>query len=165
MSPARAASNRLLKEWCAALTGDVLSIGSGSDSDGNGSRYRDYFPQAARYRTSEVAHDPRCDLVLDVRAMPQVETNSIDTVFCSGVLEHVDDCHAAVAECWRVVKAGGSFLVGVPFDQPLHRAPQDFWRFTEFGLRWMLRAFQMRDLVVIGESKHPTTYWAWAVKV
>jgi ubiquinone/menaquinone biosynthesis C-methylase UbiE len=85
-------------------------------------------------------------------------------VLCSGVLEHVDDCHRAVAECYRVLKPSGLFLVGVPFHQPIHRAPQDFWRFTEFGLRWLLRAFSIEDLRAIGPPLTPSAYWVKARK-
>jgi ubiquinone/menaquinone biosynthesis C-methylase UbiE len=82
------------------------------------------------------------------------------------VLEHVDDCHAAVRECWRILKAGGTFLVGVPFAQPLHRAPQDFWRFTEFGIRFLLRAFAIEEIRAIGtDPQAPSAYWVRARKV
>lgn len=164
MSPARAASNAVLKEWCRDITGTVLSLGSSSDSDGDGGTYRSYFVQAERYLTSEAQPDSRCDLTLDARSMPSIADGSFDAVFCSGVLEHVDDCHAAVAECWRVLRSGGRFLVGVPFNQHLHRAPQDFWRFTEFGVRYLLRAFRIQQLRAIGDAKHPSTYWVLAVK-
>ncbi len=163
MSPSRAQSNALLRDWCASVTGTVLSVGSSSDQDGGGSRYRDYFMAADRYVTSE-PEPGKCDLVLDVRAMPSMADESVDAVFCSGVLEHVDDCHAAVRECWRILKAGGAFLLGLPCQQPIHRAPQDFWRFTEYGIRWMLRAFTIRDLVAIGDPAYPTAYWTRAVK-
>jgi SAM-dependent methyltransferase len=163
VSPGRAESNAILRDWCAQIRGTVLSIGSGHDTDGDGGTYREYFTQAEIYLTSEPG--PGCDLQLDVRSMPSIRDAMFDAVFCSGVLEHVDDCHAAVAECWRVLKAGGVFLVGVPFAQPLHRAPQDFWRFTEFGVRYLLRAFSIQDLRAIGpDQKAPTAYWVLAVK-
>jgi SAM-dependent methyltransferase len=160
----RHASNTILRAWGASIVGDVLSLGSSTDQDGEGGTYREYFPRATRYRTSEPEPYPGCDLVLDARHMPEIRTASIDCIFCSGVLEHVDDVRAAMGECRRVLAAGGAFLVGVPFDQPIHRAPQDFWRFTEFGVRHLLRAFTIRDLQAIGDPKHPAAYWAWAVK-
>lgn len=163
MSKARTRSDAIVRRWTGALTGDVLSIGSGDDRDGGGRRYRDYFPQARSYTTSEVT--PGADLMLDARAMPSVADASYDVLFCSGVLEHVDDCHAAVAECYRVLRPGGVFLVGVPFNQRLHRVPQDFWRFTEYGLRYLLRAFTIDALEAIGDDpKHPWTYWVRAHK-
>jgi SAM-dependent methyltransferase len=164
MSPARKASNALLRVWCAEIRGAVLSVGSGTDADGNGAKYRDYFRLASSYTTSEPVPTPLCDRVLDVRAMPEIADGSFNAVFCSGVLEHVDEPWAAVAECYRILTAGGVFLVGVPFQQPLHRVPADFWRFTEYGTRHLLRAFRVDEVRAIGDPKFPTTYWAKAVK-
>ena len=145
------------------MTGDVLSVGSGDDGDGAGRGYRSYFKSARRYVTSEP--EPGCDLVLDVRAMPQIADASFDAVFCSGVLEHVDDCPAAVAECHRILRPGGLFLVGVPFQQKMHHVPQDFWRFTEFGLRYLLRAFKVEAVEAVGSDRwFPLSYWARARK-
>lgn len=160
-SKARSMSDALLKQWCPAITGAVLSIGSQDDRDGAGHRYREYFRAAASYTTSEIAPRPGCDLVLDVRAMPSIAAASYDCVFCSGVLEHVDDCHAAVAEIYRILKPGGLFLVGVPFAQRLHCLPHDYWRFTLHGVRFLLRAFDIEAIVPLGEDpKFPWTYWA-----
>jgi SAM-dependent methyltransferase len=165
VSKARQVSDALLKRWCPAVTGDVLSIGSGGDRDGVGRTYREYFAKAASYTTSEVVPTPGCDLVLDVRFMPTIPDGRYDAIFCSGVLEHVDDCHQAVAEMARILKPGGLLMVGVPFQQRVHRAPQDFWRFTEYGVRYLLRAFEIVDLIAIGDDhKFPWTYWVQARK-
>ena len=164
-SEARTRSDALLKRWCAPITGDVLSIGSQADRDGAGAAYRAYFARASSYTTSEVAPRPDCELVLDVRAMPSVADATYDCVFCSGVLEHVDDVHAAIAECYRILRPGGTFLVGVPFAQRLHCVPHDYWRFTVYGLRWALRAFTIEHLEAIGDDpKFPWTYWCLARK-
>jgi len=163
MSKARTLSDAVLLKWSAAVRGDILSIGSADDRDGRGRRYRDYFPHARSYTTSEVT--PGADLVLDVRSMPSIADGAYDAIFCSGVLEHVDDCHAAVAECYRVLRPGGLFLVRVPFNQRLHRVPQDFWRFTPYGLQYLLRAFTIEAIEAIGDDpKHPWTYWVRARK-
>ena len=162
-SKARKGADAVLQRWCSTITGDVLSVGSSDDRDGAGRFYREYFRAARSYTTSEVT--PGCDLVLDVRSMPQIADGSYDALFCSGVLEHVDDCHAAVRECGRILRPGGVFLVGVPFAQRIHRAPQDFWRFTEHGARYLLRAFVIEAIEAIGEDpKFPWTYWIRARK-
>lgn len=165
MSRARTLSDAVLARWAPAITGDVLSVGAAADRDGAGRRYRDYFRAARSYTTSEVAPTAGCDLVLDVRAMPSVPDGSYDAVFCGGVLEHVDDCHAAVRECARILRPGGIFLVGVPFAQRLHRAPQDFWRFTRHGVEYLLRAFDIEAIEAIGpDPRFPWTYWVRARK-
>lgn len=158
-------SDALLARWCPSVTGDVLSIGSQTDQDGKGRRYRDYFRAARSYTTSELAPRPGCDLVLDVRAMSSITDGAYDCVFCSGVLEHVDDIWAAVAEIHRILRPGGVLLVGVPFAQRLHCTPTDFWRFTKYGLAYLLRAFTIEAIEALGEDpKFPWTYWARARK-
>jgi len=165
MSQARTLSDRLLRGWCANVGGDVLSIGSGDGLDGAGDPYRSYFRNATTFTSSEVTATPGIDLVLDVRSMPQVAGESYDAVFASGVLEHVDDVNAAVSECYRILRPGGTFLVGVPFQQRIHRPPQDFWRFTVHGITYLLREFTIEALEAIGDDpKFPWTYWVRARK-
>jgi SAM-dependent methyltransferase len=163
ISPERRQSNALLRRWCAPVTGDVLSLGSAGDIDKEGGRYRDYFSGASKYVTSDVREDMGCDLVLDARQL-EVPSDTFDAVFISGVLEHVDNVPAAVSECYRVLKPNGVLIVGVPFKQPVHRAPEDYWRFTEYGLRCLLRKFTVTDVKSIGEPGFPFGYWAHARK-
>jgi SAM-dependent methyltransferase len=163
VSPERVESNALLREWCADVTGAVLSVGSGGDIDKEGRRYRDYFTKAVTYVTSDIV--PGCDVNLDLRRVPLSFTSTFDAIFCSGVLEHVDDVEAAIDGCWRILRPNGVLLVGVPFKQPIHRAPGDFWRFTEFGTRYLLRAFEVQGLKPIGDPTFPFAYWAKAQKV
>jgi SAM-dependent methyltransferase len=163
VSPSRKASNVLLREWGKDITGHVLSIGSGTDEDKQGGHYRDYFPKATSYITSEPEPSLHCDMVLDVRKLPEDMGNTFNAVLCSGVLEHVDDLFDAVFECRRVLVEGGLFLVGFPLNQPPHRMPQDFWRFTESAIRYLCdELFYVESLVPIGDPAYPTTYWVKA---
>ena len=164
ISPERVQSNKILKRWCADVKGDVLSIGSGGDIDKQGGKYREYFTSATSYTTSDIEPSMGTDIVMDARDMP-LDDERYDAVFCSGVLEHVDEYHLVVKEVCRVLKTGGVFLLGVPFKQPIHRAPEDYWRFTEHGLRWMLRKFAVKEIQPLGDPEFPFGYWAKAVKV
>ncbi len=162
VSKARRDANRWLAQHAADITGVVLDIGSGSGSDKEGRKYRDYFPQAALYVTSEVSADFDVDLVLDVRNMPEVDDATYDCVFCSGVLEHVDDYQSGIDEITRIIKPGGILLLGLPFRQAIHLAPHDFWRFTEYGLRYLLEDnFEILHLDGIDERVpgFPASYW------
>jgi SAM-dependent methyltransferase len=166
-SAARIASNRLLKAWCAPITGAVLSIGSAEDRDGEGGRYREYFPRATSYTTSDFGEAAaRCDVALDIRAMPEIADAAYDAIFCSGVLEHIDELPAALRELWRVLKPGGTLLLGVPFRQAIHRAPQDYWRFTKHGVEHLLSAYVIDGLVEIDatQADFPSAYWVKARK-
>ena len=64
-----------------------------------------------------------------------VRDGSVDTVLSTEVLEHVPDPQALVVEMARVLRPGGKLLLTVPFIQPLHELPSDFYRFTPSSLR------------------------------
>lgn len=172
LTRSRKETNLWLRHHCAAIEGKVLSVGSGRDADKQGRFYRDYFPKASSYTTSEssreIAEEHKCDLIIDIRSMPGIADGSYDCVFCSGVLEHVDRFQAGLDEMTRILKAGGILLLGVPFGQPLHLVPQDYWRFTEYGIRHMLSgSFEILELKPIDTSRgkaFPAAYWVKARK-
>ena len=166
-SRARRESNSWLLRHCANIGGKVLSIGSGTDADGEGKSYGDYFPNASSYTTSEVTPEFQSDLVLDVRCMPEIEDETYDCVFCSGVLEHVDEYQKGFAEITRILKAGGFLLLGLPFRQAIHMAPNDFWRFTEYAIGHLLaESYEIIELVAIDVAVRdfPATYLVKARK-
>ncbi len=106
-------------------------------------------------------------MVLDVRSMP-IKDESFDCVFCSGVLEHVDDYLTALKEMTRILKPGGILLLGLPFRQALHGVPHDYWRFTEYGIRHILHDdYEILELALMDNSVpgFPAAYWIKAKKL
>lgn len=67
--------------------------------------------------------------------------NRFDNVFCSQVLEHVDDYMKAISEIRRVLKPKGILILSVPFTWQLHGEPNDYRRFTPYGIKEMLKGF------------------------
>lgn len=74
------------------------------------------------------------DLVASVYDLP-FKNDEFEVVLCLGVLEHLEEPIKAISEIKRVLKPGGRIIVSVPFLMPIHDAPNDFWRFTKFGLK------------------------------
>jgi SAM-dependent methyltransferase len=164
-SKSRMESNQWLKKVAKNIKGDVLSIGAMQDIDCEGDVYRHYFKKADSYITSDI--EGNVEMLLDVRDMSIIPDRRYNCVFCAGVLEHVDDFMAGMREITRILTPGGILLLGVPFRQAIHSFPYDYWRFTRFGLEYMLR-----DKYVILEIKElddkeenfPATYWVRAIK-
>jgi SAM-dependent methyltransferase len=61
--------------------------------------------------------------------------SSCDVVLCTEVLEHLEDPIAGVREMRRVLTDEGVVILTVPLFWPVHEAPRDFYRYSEYGLR------------------------------
>lgn len=80
---------------------------------------------------------PLIDFNYDVHDMPFPD-GSFDIVVCNAVLEHVPYPQKAIKELVRVLKPGGEIWIEIPWMQPFHEVPKDYWRATPDGLRvWM----------------------------
>lgn len=80
------------------------------------------------------------DVLGDLLCLP-VQNESVDSVICTGVLEHVANPGLAVKEIYRILKPGGRVFFEVPFMQTYHASPQDYYRWTPDGLRQILKDF------------------------
>ena len=84
---------------------------------------------------------PRSDKVTfagDIQSLGMVKDNSYDSAICIEVLEHLPEPGNAVATIQRILKPGGTVVISVPHLSRLHDLPHDYYRFTEYGLRYLL---------------------------
>lgn len=83
-----------------------------------------------------------------------------DAVLSDQVLEHVEgDPQAAVDEVYRVLKPGGLCLHTTCFINPIHGAPNDYWRFTPEALR--LLCGRQGEILELGGWGNPCV-WVFA---
>lgn len=90
----------------------------------------------------------RYDLCPDIYASAEnlpFPDSSIDTAIFLEVAEHLPDVRTVVMEISRTLKSGGYLIFSMPFLYPIHDAPHDFTRYTEYGL---LGLFESQSLVV-----------------
>ena len=90
--------------------------------------------------------------------------NEFDVILCTSVLEHVYDHRTALERIHRALKPGGKAVISVPFLFPYHDEPQDFWRFTEYGLRRLLEDFSAVDVKHRGYKRLPFSLFVTATK-
>jgi len=76
-------------------------------------------------------------LVGDGTYLP-LKHSSIDCVFCYFVLEHVDEPSLILKEINRVLTGDGEIVGGVPLLFYQHGEPFDYYRWTSFGLKYLL---------------------------
>ncbi|HEV7515201.1 MAG TPA: class I SAM-dependent methyltransferase [Thermoanaerobaculia bacterium] len=76
---------------------------------------------------------PNVNLIADVERLP-FRDGSIDLLYATGLLEHVEDDRRVLSEVARILKPGGLVHVELPFLQQYHEDPIDCRRFTVPGL-------------------------------
>lgn len=97
--------------------------------------------RATRYVSADCAPThPSLDLQFDIQQCFPLEDCSVQTLFCCSVLEHVGQPWSVLVECRRILVPGGHLLLFVPFLYYLHGAPEDYYRFSPFGVRRLAEA-------------------------
>jgi SAM-dependent methyltransferase len=126
-------------------SGMVLDIGAGD-------RWvRPYLGEDVEYlaldypQTGRDLYEATPDVFADAVALPFAD-GTFDGVICLEVLEHVREPAAVIREIARVLKPGGRAWLSMPFLYPLHDAPFDFQRYTEFGLRRDLESARLSTI-------------------
>lgn len=110
------------------------------------------------------------DVIGDAMRIPFM-TGSVDTVLATELMEHLPAPGNFLSEAARVMRHDGTLILSVPFMEPLHEEPRDFYRFTPYSLRVLLEqsGFSVRQLwskggwwsVVLGSFVNQSIYdWA-----
>lgn len=136
-------NNKLTRGKLIAFLQDYQSDGYTLDIGCGNQQYRDIFPNSVCVDIDE----NRCpDLVADIHRMFQFANDTFDCILCTEVLEHCYDPWKAAEEMFRVLKPGGILLLSTRFMYPLHDTPQDYYRFTKYGLMHIFRNFLLLEL-------------------
>jgi SAM-dependent methyltransferase len=75
-----------------------------------------------------------------------IGSETFDAIVCTEVLEHLPEPRRAIDEMFRILRPGGSLLLTTRFLFPIHDAPHDYFRYTKYGLRHLLRQFEIVEL-------------------
>ena len=93
----------------------------------------------------------RPDLIADALALP-IAGGSIDTTLATELMEHLPDPNQFLKQIATVLRPSGTFIFSVPFMEPLHEEPRDYFRFTPYSLRAMLtqHGFEVQNIAAKG---------------
>lgn len=124
---------RALRAAFESFSGLVVDIGCADR------RAAAYLPDGCRYLgvdypgTAVPLYGTRPDVFADARRLPFGD-GVVDGIILKDVLEHIDGPCAALRECARIARPGAVLVVWMPFMYPVHDAPHDYQRFTQYGL-------------------------------
>jgi SAM-dependent methyltransferase len=143
------------------LTGSLLDAGCGAR------RYKDMFA-TKEFVGIEINDKFSPDVVGDLREMP-FKGGKFDSILNNQVLEHVGDTNAVFSEFHRVLKKGGHLCITVPFIARTHEVPHDYWRFSEYGLRFLFKRHGFEEVIIQNMGGFLTTqaylwmFWLWEI--
>jgi SAM-dependent methyltransferase len=89
------------------------------------------------YSPESVYRGHKADMFGDAMNLP-LGDNTIDTILCTEVLEHIPNPEKAIAEFARILRPGGTIITTAPFFYPIHDA-WDFFRYTPDGLANLMK--------------------------
>jgi SAM-dependent methyltransferase len=120
----------------------VLDAGAGE------ARHKRHFTRGRYVALDSGAGNPQWDYAhLDVQGDLEhipFGSGAVDCILCMVVLEHTRNPNRVLAEFARILKAGGSMYLVVPFLWEEHQAPHDYLRFTRHGIRMLLEGLPLR---------------------
>ncbi len=96
---------------------------------------------------------PSVWIIADINKLP-FKSNSIDAIICESVFEHLADPRIIIEEIFRILKPTGQLYVVTPFMLGYHSSPVDYYRWTEYGMKELLKDFHIKE---IGMAWGPTT--------
>jgi len=114
-----------------------LNLGSGADSVVDNFLNVDYSNLRGVSLRADVHHLPFLG-------------KSIDAVQCMQLIEHVKNPELMIREIYDALKPGGEIFLTAPFMYPYHEAPIDLNRWSEEGLRSLMKEFSSIQVGVLG---------------
>lgn len=100
--------------------------------------YKNWVDNLVLYDWPQTVHNKdSIDLFGSVMELPFAD-NVFDVVLCTEVLEHIPEPQKTLSEFFRVLKPTGHVILSVPFIYQMHEQPYDFFRYTYYGLRYLL---------------------------
>lgn len=116
------------------FSGRILDAGCGNMP------YRWRFKKASEYIGIDYVRFPAFtekDIVGNIANLPFSE-EEFDVVLNNQVLEHIKDPKVILMELNRVLKKDGILILTVPQMCRIHGEPNDYYRFTKFGIEYLL---------------------------
>lgn len=154
------AVNDKLRARLPDLSGLVIDLGCG---------IRPFEQDILQYATEYIGvdwantlHGLHADIIADLNKPLPLKSGSADHIITLEVMEHLYEPRIMLSEAFRVLRSGGELTLSVPFQWWVHESPWDFYRYTNFGLKYLLEKTGFADVTVI-----PTTgFWSmWFLKL
>ncbi len=130
--------------------GSLLDVGCGLMP------YKSIFMSKVISYTGIDKHSAAADIKKDFLRYP-FHSKSYDTVLCTQVLEHTPDPQQFLNKINKILNKNGILILTAPFTGYLHEVPYDYYRYTKFGLEYMVKKANFRIVYIRSEGNWITS--------
>jgi len=133
-----------IEDAVAAFARDLPTGARVLDAGAGEGRYAHHFARHRYYGVDLAVGDvdwdyTRLDAVADLTALP-FRAGTFDGAVHIVTIEHLREPGRALAEMARTLAPGAPLLVAAPHEWEVHQAPHDYFRYTRYGLTYLLES-------------------------
>jgi SAM-dependent methyltransferase len=145
-----------IEDAVAAFAGALPAGARLLDAGAGEGQYRRYFTRQQYCGVDLAVGDrtwdySRLDALADLTALP-FRGGAFDAAIHIVTIEHLREPGLALAEMARTMAPGAELLIAAPHEWEVHQAPHDYFRYTRFGLAYLLEkaGFEVREMRASG---------------
>jgi SAM-dependent methyltransferase len=149
IDPATAGIDRFIESSLSEMTPACLILDAGAGE----CRFKDRFKDKLRYIAVDSTWGDQSWDYSKIDVLSQLEnlpfrSQVFDSVICTQVLEHVKEPQVVLSELARALKDGGTIILTAPQGWGVHQPPHDYFRFTNFGLFYLLQSAGFAEISI-----------------
>ncbi len=159
MKPSKYHSNKQLFNWILYKQGDKYLqkyskyyLGNLIDLGCGEAIYKDFFLQYCDKYTgvdwTKTQHNSKADIVSDLNIQIDLKDEVADTTISLSVIEHLCEPQVFLNESYRILKKNGYMILQVPWQWGLHEIPNDYFRYTPYGLRYLFEKSGFKNIKI-----------------
>jgi len=143
-------SDYFLDKFSQYYKGTLVDLGCGE------APYREYFLQYVEEYVgvdwTNSLHNLKADVVSNLNGEIGLPDRFANTIISLSVMEHLCEPQRFLKESFRILKNGGVMILQVPFQWWVHEQPYDYFRYTPYGLKYLLEkaGFKNNEIYPIG---------------
>lgn len=137
-----------LVEASKYANGSLIDIGCGKKP------YKPIFEGKVSMHIGIDKYSPEADIKRDF-LNSHFPKNSYDTALCTQVLEHTPEPMLFLKKINSLLKKKGILILTVPFTGSLHEIPDDYYRYTIYSLRYLLKKTNFEIIYIKEQGNWP----------
>jgi len=110
--------------------------------------FEQYVEQYIGVDWTNCLHGSKADIVANLNEKLPIKNDFADTIVSLNVLEQLYNPQLFLKESYRVLKDDGTIILHIPFQWWVHEAPHDYFRYTPYGLRYLLSEAGYTDIKI-----------------